>query len=182
MKVLGIIALSVLVLFNPLNARDCKNVCPRECRKECKEPLNSYFKEFPWMGLIANKISYGPITLSDVDLQDGHRLAVVGPGETVHGSLHYSVRAEDLDLLHRYHLVVGLKGQGAQDCVTHNYGLWNSRGEGTFTIKAPKKPGVYEVRFILSEGITCEKARDEWNLGHETPTSSATIGVLIVEA
>lgn len=148
---------------------------------EAKEKWNDYFQEFPWMGLIADKINYGPITISDVNIHDGDKLAVVAPGETLKGTLRYRVNSKDLEALHRYHLVIGIKGQGAQDCVTHNLGMWDSKGRGKFTLKAPQKAGLYEVRFLFTEGLTCEGAREAWNSGQCQPSAAATIGVIIVE-
>lgn len=145
------------------------------------KPLNDYFKECPWLGLIANKITVGPITISDVSIHDGDKLAYASPGETLNGMLKYKVKAKDLDSLHLYHLVIGVKDQGAQDCVTHNLGVWDTKGHGRFTLKAPDAPGIYEVRFLLTQGLTCSAARDTWNSGVEEPTSSATIGIIIVE-
>lgn len=167
------LATAVLCLTTPLYALGVS--------KQTKKEFNEYFKEFPWIGLIANKISYGPITIYDVNIDDADKLAIVAPGETLHGSLRYKVHSKHLDSLHRYHLVIGIKGQGAQDCVTHTLGIWDSKGKGRFTLKAPLQTGVYEVRFLFTEGLTCEGAQDAWNSGVDTPTSAATIGVIIVE-
>lgn len=146
-----------------------------------KKSLNEYFKECPWLGLIANKITVGPVTVSDVSIHDGDKLAYAEPGETLNGMLKYKVKSDDLDSLHLYHVVIGIKGQGAQDCATHNLGIWNSKGHGKFSIKAPVEPGIYEVRFLFVEGVTCEAAQDIWNSGKETPSAATTIGVIIVE-
>lgn len=143
--------------------------------------ISDYLKECPWIGLIANEITYGPITVSNVHVHDGDKLAFVVPGETLNGSLKYKIKAKDLSSLHLYHLIIGIKGVGAQECVTHNLGVWNTKGKGRFNLKAPLEKGIYEVRFQLTEGLTCEEAQNVWNSGQETPNSSATIGVIIVE-
>ena len=146
-----------------------------------KKPLSEYMKECPWIGLVANQIKLGPITISNVSIHDGDKLAFVQPGETLNGMLKYKVDAKHLDSLHLYHLIIGVKNHGAQDCVTHSLGIKNSKGQGRFTLKAPEKPGVYEVRFLLSEGLTCARAREVWNSGEDKPSSAATIGIIIVE-
>lgn len=169
---LGLVAAAALLTQAPLHAGNVAQV---------KKEFNDYFKEFPWIGLIANKISYGPITISDVNIDDADKLAIVEPGETLHGSLRYKVHSKYLDSLHRYHLVIGIKGLGAQECVTHSYGIWDSKGKGRFSLKAPLEPGVYEVRFLFTEALTCDKAQEAWNSGADLPTSAATIGVIIVE-
>lgn len=148
--------------------------------KEGDEPLQ-YLMTHPWIGLLMNEITYGPITVSDVHFNNGTRLIEVQPGEIISGNLRYRVDSTDQSMFHRYHIVVGLKGIGAQDCVTHTYGIWDSKGKGSFTLKAPLQPGVYEVRFIYQEAATCEEVRSIWN--HETgePSSFATIGAIIVK-
>jgi hypothetical protein len=148
---------------------------------DAKRPFSEYLQECPWIGLIANQITYGPITISNVNIHDGDKLAFVAPGETLNGMLKYKVDAKDLTSLHLYHLVIGIKKEGAQDCITHNLGMWNSKGHGHFTLKAPEKPGIYEVRFMFTEGLTCARARDAWNSDAEKPSSAATIGIIIVE-
>lgn len=145
-----------------------------------KKP-SEYLEDCPWLGLVADKITLGPITISDVSIHHGDKFAHVKPGKTLKGELKYKVDAKDLDTLHLHHLVIGIKGEGAQDCVTHNLGVWNSKGKGHFTLKAPEKPGVYEVRFLFTEALTCEGARDVWNSGKEKPSSEATIGIIIVK-
>lgn len=148
---------------------------------EAKSSISDYLQECPWIGLIADEITYGPITISKVSIHDGDKLAFVSPGATLNGKLKYKVDSKDLDSLHLYHLVVGIKNEGAQDCITHSLGLWSSKGRGEFTLIAPESPGVYEVRFLFTEALTCGNARDVWDSGVETPSAAATIGVIIVK-
>lgn len=171
-SLLGMAALAFFAVSMPLTAGVTSGA---------KKDMNDYFQEFPWIGLIVNKINYGPITISDVNIHDGDKLALAAPGETLNGSLKYKIDSKDLELLHRYHLVIGIKGLGAQDCVTHNFGIWDSKGKGEFTLKAPEKAGVYEVRFFFTEGLTCDGAREAWNTAQDKPTAAATIGIIIVE-
>ena len=171
MQLLGMTISAVLLLNNPLSADT----------SEAKKPFSEYLQECPWIGLIANQITYGPITISDVNIHDGDKLAFASPGETLNGMLKYKVDSKDLDSLHLYHLVIGIKKEGAQDCITHNLGMWNSKGHGHFSLKAPEKPGIYEVRFLFTEGLTCARAREAWNSGNEKPSAAATIGIIIVE-
>lgn len=143
--------------------------------------INDYLPSFPWIGLIMGEVSYGPITVSDTKINQGDRLAVVKPGDLLQGSLRYRVDSSHQHLFHRYHLVIGIKGLGAQDCVTHTYGIWDSKRKETFTLKAPIEPGVYEVRFCYQGASTCEEARSVWNETMGEPSSYATIGVVVVE-
>jgi hypothetical protein len=162
---------SFLFLTNPLYANT----------SEAKKPFSEYLEECPWIGLVADYITLGPIKISKVSIHHGDKIAYVSPGKTIHGKLKYEISADDLESLHFYHLTVGFKHQGAQDCVTHNLGVWDAKGKGKFTLKAPEEPGVYEVRFLLTEGLTCAGAYEAWDSSHGKPSSAATIGVLIVE-
>lgn len=172
MQLLRMTIFTLLFLTNPLFA---------DSSEAKKKPWSEYLEDCPWLGLIADQITLGPIKISDVSIHDGNKLACVSPGETIKGKLKYEVNSTDLESFHLYHLTVGIKNEGAQDCITHNLGMWNSKGRGHFTLKAPEKRGVYEVRFLLTEGLTCANARDAWNSNKEKPTSAATIGIIIVE-
>jgi len=171
MQLLGMI-ISTLLFLNPLVSNDTY---------EFKKPFTDYLQECPWIGLIADQISFGPITVSNVNIQDGDKFTCVAPGEILHGSLKYKVDSKNLHLLHLYHLVIGIKDEGAQDCITHNLGLWNSKGIGHFTLQAPSKPGVYEVRFLFTEAMSCACARVAWDNCCKKPSAAATIGIIIVE-
>jgi hypothetical protein len=171
MHLLGMIISTFLLLNNTASADT----------PEPKKHFTEYLQECPWIGLVAKQITYGPITISNVTIHEGDRLVFVSPGEMLHGFLKYEVESKDLDSLHLYHLVIGIKNEGAQDCITHNLGIWDSKGTGHFTLKAPDKPGIYEVRFLFTEGLSCACAREAWNSGHEKPSAAATIGIIIVE-
>ncbi|MBA3816452.1 MAG: hypothetical protein H0X29_08030 [Parachlamydiaceae bacterium] len=146
-----------------------------------KSDLNSYFEKAPWLGLITDEITYGPVKISHVHLHDGDKVVFAAPGDELHGSLKYRIKSDDLATFHLNHLVIGIKGEGPQDCLTHNVGVWDSHGKTRFKLKAPEKAGIYEVRFLLTEGLTCSNARDTWEFGEKVPGSNATIGVIIVE-
>jgi hypothetical protein len=169
---LGVAAFAFLFLYQPLTAA---------MTSEAKQHLKNYFRECPWLGLITSEISYGPIKISEVNIHDGDKFAIVAPEEILNGSLKYKIKSKDLEVFHLYHLVVGIKKEGAQDCITHTLGFWNSKGKGSFTLVAPKEPGIYEVRFMLTDGLTCQAARNAWNEGGKEPSNAATIGVVIVE-
>jgi hypothetical protein len=146
-----------------------------------KHDLSKYFDNLPWLGLIADEVTYGPITISHIHIHEGDKLVVAAPEEVLKGSLKYKIKTGELDALHRYHLVIGIKGKGAQDCLVHSLGVWDTKGKVNFKLTAPKEPGVYEVRFLFVEDLTCAAAQDEWNSGKNVPGSNATIGAIIIE-
>lgn len=166
---------SALIFFaNPL-------VQAIDCSKSSTAHPYCYLQQYPWLGLVLDELTYGPITVRDVHLNRGSQLAIVKPGEVVHGQLRYKIDTSDQTAFRRYHLVVGLSGIGAQDCITHTWALWDSSGKGRFTLKAPLEPGLYEIRFTYHEAPTCEEARSIWNNQMGDPSSFATIGAILVE-
>lgn len=146
-----------------------------------KKKISEYYKEYPWIGLITDEITYGPVTVSHIHINKGDKLTVVKPGETLHGFLKYKLDTADQDKFHRCHLVIGINNVGAQDCIAHTFNLWESKGIGKFELKAPEHPGVYEVRIAFIDSATCQKAHELWNVGECEPSAAATIGVIVVE-
>lgn len=146
-----------------------------------KEELSKYFEAAPYLGLLADEVEYGPIKVSHVHIHDGEKFVIAAPGDILNGSLRYHINAENLEFMHKYYLVIGLKEQGAQECVTHSRGIWDTKGKAHFKLTVPKKPGVYEVRFLFVEGANCQAAQKLWNSGVSAPGAYATIGVIIVE-
>ncbi len=171
---LSMLACAFLMLGSPISAKEQSFSSPTW-------GVEDYFAKTPWIGLIANEITYGPITISKVKICDDGKLAIVKPGKILNGTLKYKIKAEDLDFFHLYHLVIGIEGEGGQDCVSHSMGIFDEKGDGSFTLTAPDKIGVYEVRFSLAQGFTCSGACDKWNSGEQVPSAAATIGIIIVK-
>lgn len=142
-------------------------------------PISDYIKDYPWVGLISDEITYGPVTVSHIHIKNSDKLVIATPGEVLHGNLRYKINS-DKEKISFHHLVIGIEGEGAQDCIMHSMGLWDNKGKGKFTLTAPTEPGIYEVRFLYDEGLTCSKAREAWNSGAKDPSSLATIGAIIV--
>lgn len=155
--------------------------CERICPPTIEQSLGDYVEGYPYLGLVMDKVPYGPITVKDVRLNGHDRVAIVSPGETVEGQLKYKIDSDQLQSLHLHHIIVGLKNEGAQDCITHSLGVWDSKGKATFELKAPEKKGVYEVRFCYAQALTCKDARETWVESDGQPSSKATMGILIVK-
>lgn len=146
-----------------------------------KHNFNKYLDDMPWLGLIANEVTFGPITISRVSIHEGDKLVLAAPGEILHGSLNYQIKSDSLDMMQRYHLIIGIKGKEAQECIAHSMGLWDSKGHAHFKLTTPMEAGIYEVRFLFVDDFKCSTAKNEWNSGQKTPNSHATIGVIIIE-
>lgn len=147
--------------------------------KSLKDKVGDWIKSAPWIGLIADKVTYGPITIKDVNIGDAGKLLFVKPGELITGELKYKIDAEKLDSWYLHHIIVGLKNQDAQCCITHSFGMWDESGKASFAFHAPLEKGLYELRFDYQEAIFCATAINEWH--YDQPSNNATIGIVIVE-
>lgn len=149
--------------------------------KNCDYVTCAHVESYPYLGLVMDEVQYGPITIKDVSLNDHDRVTTVKPGETVKGHVKYKIDSDELDTLHLHHIIVGLKNVGAQDCIAHSFGVWDSKGRSSFELKAPMEKGVYEVRFSYAQASSCSEALKSWTEDNHQPSSKATIAILIVE-
>lgn len=143
------------------------------------DKVSDLISSCPWIGLIAKEVSYGPITISNLNIADAGKLAFCEPGEKIEGSLKYKIDAKKLDSWNVHHIIVGLRGQDAQSCITHSIGVWDKKGKANFSFTAPQEKGIYEVCFDYQEAALCCNAIDEWH--NHPPAHKATIGILVVE-
>lgn len=141
--------------------------------------VNDIISTCPWVGLVANEVTYGPITISKLNIDDAGRLVFCEPGEKIEGTLRYKIDSSKLVSWDLQHIVVGLRKQDAQSCITHSLGVWDKKGKASFSFEAPKEKGTYEVCFGYYEVTLCSDAIREWK--DNPPSHSATIGVLVVE-
>ena len=144
-----------------------------------KDKINEWVKSCPWIGLVANEVTCGPITLKDLDLDKKGRFVIALPGEEINASVKYSVDADRLESWNLHHIAVGIKGQDDPICITHSFGVWDKNGKACFTLKAPEKKGVYEVRFDYQEAMLCSDAAKAWRKNN--PSAKATVGIIIVD-
>lgn len=178
----AVLSIATLALaFSTTNFAEANCVEQVHCNQCVEKSIDHYVQSYPYLGLVMNEVQYGPITIKDVRLNDHDRVAKVAPGETVQGKLKYKIDSKGLETLHLHHIIVGLKNVGAQDCIAHSFGVWDSKGKATFELKAPEEKGVYEVRFCYAEALSCHDARETWTQDNDQPSSHATMGVLIVE-
>lgn len=143
------------------------------------DKINKWIKSTPWIGLVAKEVKYGSITLKDLDLDKSGRLVMAEPGEVIEAEVKYKVDSDQMDSLSLHHVIVGIKGEDDAACITHSFGLWDKKGKSSFTLKAPEKKGVYEVRFGYTEAVFCDEAVKAWK--DDTPSAEATVGIIIVE-
>lgn len=143
------------------------------------DKITEWISSCPYIGLVADQITYGPITLRDLDLEEKGRIIFVKPDEKINGTVKYRLDSDEMEAFHRHHIIVGLKGQPAECCLTHAYGLTDKKGKSKFSFIAPSARGVYEVCFDYQKVPSCDEAKDRWIA--YPPSSNATVGIVIVE-
>ena len=152
---------------------------PLHSAESAGDKISDWFSSCPYIGLVAEEITYGPITLKDFNMDDKGRLVIAKPGEELQCSVKYYLDSNQMESWNMHHVVVGIKGEDSQSCITHSLGLWDKKGKTNFNLTAPSKKGVYEVRFDYEKVLTCGDAVSHWK--EETPSSKATVGIIIVE-
>jgi hypothetical protein len=144
-----------------------------------QDKIDQWINECPYIGLVAKEVTYGPITLKDFKMEDEGRVVIAQPGEFINSSVEYKVAKEHLKSLHLHHIIVGIKGQNSQNCITHALAVWDTHGKAHFCFAAPTEKGIYEVRFDYQTALTCKEAYKLWRA--DPPSSKATVGIVIVE-
>ena len=142
--------------------------------------IGKYAAEIPGIGLISDSIEFEGITISQFSFENDKKYIFVKPGEAFSARMHYSIDADALKALHRHHLIIGLHNDGPQECILHCYGILDAEGDACVTMKAPAKPGAYQVRFCHSIGLTDEEAQKAWWKG-DGPSAKTIVGIVVVE-
>ncbi|MGZ3634035.1 MAG: hypothetical protein ACXU9U_00090 [Parachlamydiaceae bacterium] len=143
------------------------------------DKVNNLISSCPWAGLVADRVTYGPVTISRVNIEDSGRLVFCKPGEKVEGSLRYKINSSKLESWHTHHILIGFQKGRAQSCITHSLGIWDKKGKARFTFDAPMEKGTYEICFGYYTAELCGDAMNEWD--RHPPSHHATIGILVVE-
>lgn len=146
------------------------------------DAIQNYLDNYPWKGLIEEKATSGPATLKHLDL-NGHSKAVIArPGERIEGKVTCKLDAEQCSPFSMYRIIIGIKGEGAQAVIGNEFGLVAGKSRENFTIIAPEKPGMYQIRFRSIEALSKTTALDAWKdeRGDE-PDGKTTIGLIFVK-
>lgn len=144
------------------------------------DTINKYAEEVPGIGLISDSIEFDGITISQFQFENDKKFIFVDPEQSFSARMHYQIDASALKTLHRHHLIIGLYDDGPQHCILHCYGIKDSEGDVCVTLQAPKKKGVYQVRFCHAIGLTDEQAQKAWWRG-EGPSAKTIVGIVVVK-
>jgi hypothetical protein len=140
---------------------------------------------------------YSGVEVTNVNINNQGFEAVVAPGETfgINASYEFVFLRENCSIVQ---IIVGYDGIGAENCIANGIVLngryydhhplyfrevWNDITKKTvnFAMVAPKKPGVYEIRFRYAQAYLPQDALQYWWNIDSAPTEDATIGRIIVE-
>ena len=152
--------------------------------------LQKYTAEVPGIGLIMDKVEFDGITLKNLKFENndnsneitaGNKFVITKPGYEHTVSVDYELDADVIDTWDFHHFIYGLHRDGPQNCLLHSIGLVNDEGSTSFTLKAPEKTGVYQLRFCHATGYgTFDDVKDQW-WDDESSTSETIMGIVIVE-
>ncbi len=157
----------------------CSPVSMHACNDTVHSRLENLETRVSW--LEGHKVTYGPITVSEVVFNKEVRNNFVAmPGQRVEGALHYKLDSSQQEFLTKNHLIVGIAGVAAETCVTTLYGVRDSSGTAKFNLTMPLEEGDYEVRIAYIQAPSCEEAINSWNVLGNEPTNFATIGFIKV--
>lgn len=142
--------------------------------------IGMHAKDIPGIGLISDSIEFDGITLSHFRFDNDKKYTYVEPEQEVAVHMHYDIDASLLKTLHLHHLVIGLYDDGPQQCILHSLGVIDSHGVICTTVKAPKKPGVYQVRFCHASGLSDSEAQTAWWRA-DGPSAKTIVGIIVVK-
>ena len=177
MKVLSFFIPQHLTLSAALFA--CALGMSLDAAESVSDKIDSLISSCPYIGLIANEMTYGPITISHLDIDGSGRLVFCEPCERIDGTLKYKIDATKLDSWDFHHIVVGFRDYDVHNCIVHTFGAWSRKGKTSFSFNAPPKKGVYEVCFDYYKANSCNDAVKAWH--DHPPSHSTTMGIVVVE-
>jgi len=144
--------------------------------------IQDYLNNYHWKGLIQDKAASGPATLKYLELNQHSRAVIVKPGEKIEAEVKCDYDTEKCSVFGIYRIVVGIKGEGPQTVIGNESGLIAGKTIEKFTLIAPEKKGIYQVRFRSVDALFKTTALNAWEdeNGNE-PDGTTTIGIIVVK-
>lgn len=151
-----------------------KTVAPEPLTYVANQDMGSHAEQTPG----PPNVSYKNVVLSNLDLNRSGESVTVKPGSEVTATLRYQYHCKQCYQSLNNQIIIGLANRSAQACI-YNGGP-SAEGAAEFKLKAPAKPGKYEIRFRGLQASDCQAAlRAGWNADN-SPSKSTTIGVITV--
>lgn len=185
---------SLLMMGTQLSAHSTEHKIKKEidsiaesCKSAVQElgskvdDIQKYLDNYTWKGLIQDRVTFGPETLSNLKLNGHNRIAVVRRGEQIQATVNYTLDENKAAFFNNYRIVVGLKWLGPQTTFGRRLGVKLGETTESFTLAAPLAPGFYEVRFRAVDCFLESSALAAWydDEGKE-PDANSTIGIVYV--
>jgi len=126
----------------------------------------------------AAPVRYGPVTISNLSLNQNGTQVTVAPGESVAVTARYSYECRNCQQGSINQIIVGIAGIGAQTCIYN--GSIQGSGSASFTLTAPGTPGTYSVRFRYAQAMNCASAVQNWWNVDQSPPVEAEIATIVV--
>lgn len=148
------------------------------------DDIQQYLRNYDYKGVIKDYVVSGPATVHHLTLNGDNRAVVVRPGERIEGIIKYKIDKERCKDIKYHRLLIGYKNLGPQTTVAAGLGyITDKENENRFTLVAPQKPGLYQIRFRSVENFTETEALKHWTDedGNE-PSIKKTIGIVVVKS
>ncbi len=144
--------------------------------------IQDYLNHYHWKGVLEDAATSGPVTLKHLELNDHSRAVVVKAGEKIDAEVKCILDPEQCSIFGLYRIVVGIKGEGPQAVIANESGLIARKSRESFTLIAPDKPGLYQIRFRPVDAYFQSTALHAWKdeAGNE-PDGTTTIGIIVVK-
>ena len=144
--------------------------------------IQDYLNHYHWKGVLEDTATSGVATLKHLELNDHSRAVIVKPGEKIDAEVKCILDSEQCSIFGLYRIVIGIKGEGPQTVIGNESGLIAGTSREKFTLKAPDKPGVYQIRFRPVDAFFQSAALNAWRdkEGNE-PDGTTTIGIIVVK-
>jgi hypothetical protein len=123
-------------------------------------------------------VSNQHVTLSHLNMNNEGSRILVKPQSIVQVLVQYSYHCPNCVADLNNQIIVGLANRSAQACIYN--GRSSGQGYAEFTLKAPAKPGKYDVRFRGLQAADCAQALKAGWQANNSPTNEATIGTIFV--
>lgn len=144
-------------------------------------PLQSVSQNAPGTSLVSAPppiVGNGNVMLTNLNMNNQGNQLTVKPRMTIQAVIQYNYNCPSCDRSLNNQILIGLARRSAQACI-YNGGPSGS-GSVQFTLKAPAKPGTYDVRFRGMQAMDCADAlKTGWNADN-SPSGQTTIGTIIV--
>lgn len=123
------------------------------------------------------KVPTKDVVLWNLNLNDQGNEIVVKPSTVIQGKISYAYHCATCYKDLNNQILIGLAKRSAQACIYD--GGPNHEGSAEFTLKAPAKPGRYEIRFRGIQSADCQTAlRASWS-DENSPPKKTTIGLIV---